>query len=375
MISEEEFQINQEPINIFDSLLKSKDSCINLDQDISITYSESNNPELSSKIKNFLIQNESQLNQNFDLNLYLNEGKEDDSNNENNDNNLFSINYKDIYIGGISANFKMREGFGLNKYENENIFYVGQWKNNMKEGIGFLKINDDTFYAGYFLKNQFDGNGILYVKSKNLLYIGHMNNGAFDEGVYIDIDKEVYYRGKFILGKKNDKNCTLIEMKNKQLFIGSVENDEFKKGYLCLYNSKEIQNKDENEEINFDFSIEKIFYYYKDDNNDIKFVYNFDNEFKEILNKNMKKIFSLELFTQSQIENIIQYFSYLETLEEDDDYNNIIKYNEKDDKSLCFMFFSNYNYYIGNYQEEKEKYDINEIKNEIDISQDIINDK
>ena len=47
MISEEEFQINQEPINIFDSLLKSKDSCINLDQDISITYSESNNPELS----------------------------------------------------------------------------------------------------------------------------------------------------------------------------------------------------------------------------------------------------------------------------------------------------------------------------------------
>ena len=374
MISEEEFQINQEPINIFDSLLKSKDSCINLDQDISITYSESNNPELSSKIKNFLIQNESQLNQNFDLNLYLNEGKEDDSNNENNDNNLFSINYKDIYIGGISANFKMREGFGLNKYENENIFYVGQWKNNMKEGIGLLKINDDTFYAGYFHKNQFDGNGILYDKSKNLLYIGHMNNGAFDEGVYIDIDKEVYYRGKFILGKKNDKNCTLIEMKNKQLFIGSVENDEFKKGYLCLYNSKEIQNKDENEEINFDFSIEKIFYYYKDDNNDIKFVYNFDNEFKEILNKNMKKIFSLELFTQSQIENIIQYFSYLETLEEDDDYNNIIKYNEKDDKSLCFMFFSNYNYYIGNYQEEKEKYDINEIKNEIDISQDIIND-
>ena len=53
--------------------------------------------------------------------------------------------------------------------------------------------------------------------------------------------------------------------------------NEFKKGYLCLYNSKEIQNKDENEEINFDFSIEKIFYYYKDDNNDIKFVYNFDN--------------------------------------------------------------------------------------------------
>jgi len=374
MISEEEFQINQEPINIFDSLLKSKDSCINLDQDISITYSESNNPELSSKIKNFLIQNESQLNPNFDLNLYLKEGKEDDSNNENNDNNLFSINYKNIYIGGISANFKMREGFGLNKYENENIFYLGQWKNNMKEGIGLLKINDDTFYAGYFHKNQFDGNGILYDKSKNLLYIGHMNNGAFDEGVYIDIDKEVYYRGKFILGKKNDKNCTLIEMKNKQLFIGSVENDEFKKGYLCLYNSKEIQNKDENEEINFDFSIEKIFYYYKDDNNDIKFVYNFDNEFKEILNKNMKKIFSLELFTQSQIENIIQYFSYLETLEEDDDYNNIIKYNEKDDKSLCFMFFSNYNYYLGNYQEEKEKYDINEIKNEIDISQDIIND-
>ena len=33
----------------------------------------------------------------------------------------------------------MREGFGLNKYENSSSFYLGQWKNNMKEGTGFLK--------------------------------------------------------------------------------------------------------------------------------------------------------------------------------------------------------------------------------------------
>jgi len=49
-----------------------------------------------------------------------NENDENDLNNENDEfkqNNLFSIKYKNIYIGGVSPNFQMREGFGLNKYD------------------------------------------------------------------------------------------------------------------------------------------------------------------------------------------------------------------------------------------------------------------
>ena len=87
------------------------------------------------------------------------------------ENNII-IKYKDIYIGGVSSNFNLRQGFGLNKYENSSSFYLGQWNNNMKEGNGFLKIDENILYVGSFHLNQFDGFGILYYKSNNTFFLG-----------------------------------------------------------------------------------------------------------------------------------------------------------------------------------------------------------
>ena len=42
----------------------------------------------------------------------------------------------------------------------------------MKEGLGFLKINDNTYYIGQFHQNQLEDDGILYLKSKNIFYLG-----------------------------------------------------------------------------------------------------------------------------------------------------------------------------------------------------------
>ena len=376
MIVEDEFPILKKPIIIYESLLQQENPVIDLDKDISITHPGIKNNEMISNIKNLLIQSESNKNINFSLILNQKEENDNDSNNENEEkyqNNIFSIKYKDIYIGGISPNFQMREGFGFNRYDENHSFYIGQWKNNMKEGMGFLKIDENNYYFGNFHQNQFDGEGILYIKSENkeLLFIGNMSNGAFDEGVYIDIGKNLFYRGKFINGKKNDEFCTMIEMNNNQIFIGTVENDIFERGYLCIYNSEEIQIQDENGQnvLGTKFDLDKIFYYYKDNDDNYQFIHDFNNV--DILIENIKKIFALEQETKKQIESIKEYFNYLNTSESDVDFNDLKRYNDKGDESLFFIMKNNSNYYLSYYKEIKENYDINEIKDKIDISDEL----
>ena len=68
---------------------------------------------------------------------------------------LLFINFKDIYIGGVRLlNLNIREKFGLNKYSKDS-FYLGQWKNNIKEGFGFLKINEVLYVWEVFQQTKF----------------------------------------------------------------------------------------------------------------------------------------------------------------------------------------------------------------------------
>ena len=368
MIVEEEFLHEQKPITIFESLLQQKSPTIDLDKDITISYKEGKEEDIISKIKDILIKAET--NKNINFSLVMNQNEENDGAYEN---NIFAIKFKDIYIGGISPNFQMREGFGLNKYDDENSFYLGKWSNNMKEGLGCLKIDTNNIYIGNFHQNQFDGEGILKIskEDRNLLYLGQMSNGEFNEGIYIDIDKDLYYIGKFNNGKKNDDFCVMIEKNNRQIFVGKVNDDIFEQGYLCLYNIEEIKRQDQNgDDISgIKFDIEKIFYYYKDQDDQNQFIHEFDNT--EILERNMNKIFAFECEITKQIEDFLNYFSYSDILVNDEDFNNLLRYNDKDDNSLFFIFSNNYNVYIDKYHQIKENFDINEIKNDIDISSQI----
>ena len=111
-------------------------------------------------------------------------------------NYLLFINYENIYIGAVSINdLSRRENFGLNIYSDD-CFYIGRWKDNMKEGVGFLKINENLMYSGNFSSNQFNGFGFLYDKAKNNLFFGEFNNGEYSEGIFYNIENEYIYRGK-----------------------------------------------------------------------------------------------------------------------------------------------------------------------------------
>ena len=367
MLLEQEFIYQKKPCEIFNSLNIQKEEPTEIEKDILMLYIGSKNNEFISQVNNILKDNDINNNQNS-INFIQEQAGE---NEENKKNNLFLLKYKNIYIGGISINLKMREGFGLNKYENSSSFYLGQWKNNMKEGTGFLKIDDNKLYIGSFHHNQFEGFGIIYYKLNDTFYFGEFKNGAFSQGIYCNINKELYYRGKFHQNKKNDSFCTFLEKNNRHLFIGDVKDDVFVKGYLCLYQIIEStrQNEEGEDEYVADFNIDKIFYFDKTDENKINFINNFEfeNEFRNKIHENMRKIFEVDYITGHKMKDIISYFNYLESLVDDEDHNYLERYNEDNDQSLEKFFMSNYNFYFSQFQEGQEQMDINEIRKEIEI--------
>ncbi len=371
MLIENEFVYQKESIDIFESLIIQNEKPIEIEKDISLLYIGNKNKELISNIKNALINNEVLNLENLN-DKEKNEEEMEIEDEENHKNILFLSEYKNIYIGGISLNFTSREGFGLNKYGNSTSFYLGQWKDNMKEGTGFLKIDDNTLYIGSFHLNQFEGFGILYYKSQDTFYFGEFENGSFSDGIYCNINKELYYRGKFQNNKKNDKFCTFLEKKNRHLYIGEVVNDIFLKGYLCLYQINEYTRKDENEEDEYvaNFDIDKVFYFDKNDENNISFIhiFEFENEFRNKIIENMKKIFEVDYRMSHRVEDIIlNYFNYLETLVNDENHKYLDRYNENNERSLEKFFMANYNVYFTQLQEIIEEIDINEIRKEIEV--------
>ena len=373
MLIEHEFEFNKNQIDIFESLIIPNKKSIRIEKDISMIYIGSKTNDFIIQIKHILKNNKIQNNKILNININTENKKEEKEyeEEEKNKNILFLIQYRNIYIGGISLDFKSREGFGINKYENSSSFYLGQWKNNMKEGIGFLKIDENTLYIGSFHLNQFEGFGILYYKSHNIFYLGEFKNGTFIEGIFCNVSKELYYRGKIKQNKKNDSFCTFLEKNNKNLYIGEIQDDIFIKGYLCLYQINEITRQDENgiDELVVHFDIDTIFHFDKTNDKNITFIDNslFDNDFRNKIQENMKKIFGVDYRISHKTTDIIGYFQYLESLENDEDYNFLEKYNEEDDNYLEKFFMRNYSIYFHQIQEAKKDIDINEIRKEIEI--------
>ena len=156
--------------------------------------------------------------------------------------------------------------------------------------------------------------------------------------------------------------------------VGKVTDDVFERGYLCSFNTEELNVKDENDKDMpvTQFNMEKIFYFYKDKDENKQFVYQFQKDFKEVLNDNFRKIFELETQTKKFYENnVLNYIEYCCTLEEDNDFNDLLRYNDKGNGGLSVIFFSNYNFYINEYKDILEEFDINDIKNKISISQEL----
>jgi len=274
-------------------------------------------------------------------------------------NYLLFVNYENVYIGAVYINDLLRrENFGLNIYSDD-CFYFGRWKDNMKEGIGFLKINENLMYAGNFTTNQFNGFGILYDKAKNNLYLGQFNNGEYSEGIFYNIENEYFYRGKLKDGKKNDNLCSFFDAKNGHLFCGEIIEDEFNKGCIFFVEIEDVQNEEVAE---VKFNIKKIFFF--DNNNQNNKVINddnFTNNFYKQLQELGNHIFQHDFNLKDQNQNYITYFSKLNAIKNCNKYFNVDEYNSFNNENNIECDFINYFYDVFNYfQNGQDKMNLKE---------------
>ena len=340
----------------------------NLNDIFKILYEKGSFEESNIIIKYY--GNKNQIPLEFEDNIFEKKQENEENNNsidpDDERNYLLFIKYQDIYIGAISINdFSRRENFGLNIYSND-CFYIGRWKENMKNEIGFLKINENLMYIGKFKDNQFNGFGILYNKSAKIFFFGNFDNGKYDEGIFYNMEKRYFYRGKIKDGKKNGELCTLFDAQNGYLFFGEIKNDEFNKGYVFYFQILEdIQDKG-NDDIKFNFL--KIIYFDGLGTNNRR-IYNYKNFIPEFYSKLQdigNNIFQADFNIKDQEEDLIKFFDELDNIPNNEKYFNLDSYNTFINEQLEKDFIDNYYNQIQIFISGQEILNLNKYKEILD---------
>lgn len=345
MNEEDAIEISDNPKDILKLLLKNDSINEYHKNGFSIKYlGEKSSPYLNFLINNFPLKE----NKIEEIKSFLN-NKEDIKN------YIVLINYKDIYNGGLSIfDFKSRTRFGLNIYLNnsESLFYFGQWKNNQKSGIGFIKTNN-YLYIGNFSNNKINGCGLLYNKETGNYYFGQFNNGIFQKGFYCNFTKDIYYIGEFINNKKNDNFCCYFNSIKKKLYLGNIKDDLFIKGHIITLKIEEMEEK-------IIIKIESIYSYDRSNQIYLADIINIKNDknFEEITYDLLEYIENLK----QKIIKINELFRELEEAFNKDSFNDQIENNFF---SLENEFIEAFNDCFGNINEIQKKLDFNGIQKKI----------
>ena len=174
---------------------------------------------------------------------------------------IIKIDGKNSFLGVINGLFE-REGFGVNTYNNGDIYfgYFSENKRN-KHGIYSYKPKLENnfilseYYYGMWKDNYRDGYGIyLWLKeskmNKNYInfdnssfkaYIGNISKDIFTKGtLLIKSDNNYYiYHGHFnSKGKKHGDLSFFYSAQKELLFYGAFDNDIFLSGYSATFSDE-----------------------------------------------------------------------------------------------------------------------------------------
>ena len=174
--------------------------------------------------------------------------------------NMFIIKIDDdnSFLGVVNGLFE-REGFGVNKYSNGDIYFGYFSENNRnKHGIYSYKPKLENnfilseYYYGMWKDNYRDGYGIYLWLQENKssdnfsnfencsfkAYIGNISRDIFTKGtLLIKSDNNYYiYHGYFnSQGKKHGDLSFYYSAQKELLFYGSFDNDIFISGYVATF--------------------------------------------------------------------------------------------------------------------------------------------
>ena len=130
------------------------------------------------------------------------------------------------YIGDIKNNFK--EGKGILYYNKEDKRkrkkYEGDFKNDLKEGKGIFYWNNGNRYEGYFKNDLKEGKGIYYFNNGNR-YEGDFKNGKREGKGIMYWNDGHRYEGDWKNDKREGKG--IMYYNNGEIDNGDWKNDEF----------------------------------------------------------------------------------------------------------------------------------------------------
>ena len=160
---------------------------------------------------------------------------------------------------------------GKKYYLSNGDYYLGTWLNDKRYGIGkiFLK-NGKVKYAGDFVNNKFEGNGI-YIFEDGYYYIGQwMDDYQHGKGKIYDKNSKIVFSGDFIKDK-TEGNGKLYFV-DGGYFIGQFKSGKlngkgklFSKDGIILYelvfNKGKLISKEKKTNNNYTNYIEEIIHY------------------------------------------------------------------------------------------------------------------
>lgn len=127
---------------------------------------------------------------------YVGEFKEDEKEGR----GMCTFTNGNLYTGRFKVD--LMDGIGQMIYRNKDE-YIGVWEKGHKQGHGIYRWSEGTIYIGEFRKSKREGNGICYDKEGNVIYEGEWkNNLTHGEGTYIWNEGKKYV-GEFMYGKRH----------------------------------------------------------------------------------------------------------------------------------------------------------------------------
>jgi len=161
------------------------------------------------------------------------------------------LNY-DIYDGEWLDDIICGQGtmiYGSYSPDEDNLKpkYVGEWKNNMRDGFGIMRFEDESVYEGDWIANKRHGKGKLKMifmtpegEKQHMTYEGQFQNDNISGyGVMIWSNGDVY-KGEWENGKRQGRGQ--LKFKDKGWIYGIFNNDELVDASLNQIIAKNTKN-------------------------------------------------------------------------------------------------------------------------------------
>ncbi len=147
---------------------------------------------------------------------------------------LYRYQNGDSFKGRLDNN-KKRQGPGVYTESKSGSVYDGDWKDNMRHGVGVLTFASGLEYSGEFFKDSIHGQGTIQLIDASV-YTGSFFNGLFHgNGTLEDNAKKVVYSGEFSNGVRDGEGEESYP--NDTRYKGEYRNGK-RQGFGTLYDSE-----------------------------------------------------------------------------------------------------------------------------------------